>query len=333
MQWVRQERPERTRALAYQMSDLQLHERLTLGSKPIERTQYLGKTVYIKRFDETMAPKANAGRPAQNRCTREIDIINRLVEITGLGGQLGQVALVDGRPEDGLLVTEEVPGLPLSEHVRGWRQDPSRLCEAMDLAGRWIRLFQGLSKQTGDTRRLGRISPIDLVEYCDIRIRGIQDHGYRWATPARRRRILEVLRDLTERSQDEALVWSHGDYAPNNMIWDGQVLTPIDFAMANLDRPLKDVSYFIHRLEMMPVYVPWRRWPTSRWTQAFLNGYGRPDAQRSPIYHALAIRHLLCRLQTYVERPPRNARQRAHNVWVRHQVRRRLLEQVVHAAV
>ena len=171
-----------------------------------------------------------------------------------------------------------------------------------------------------------------MVDYCQIRADRIRDSGYAWMTQRRRSMILSALarlRELAARDQ-EALTWSHGDYAPNNMIWDGRTLTPIDFAMANLDYPLKDVSYFIHRLEMLAIYAPHRRWPVDAWTRLFLAGYERPDAASAPTYRALSIRYWLCRLNTYVSRATRNEVQRWHARWVRQRVRTRLLA-AVHA--
>ena len=189
-------------------------------------------------------------------------------------------------------------------------------------------MFQDLAPNGVDSVRLGSSSPIDLVAYCDIRLDRLQVAGYRWMTNQRRRRIVDAVSHLCGTStEQDALTWSHGDYGPNNIVWDGRVLTPLDFAMANLDRPMKDVSYFIHRLEMLPVYWPFRRWPVAAWTRAFLRGYGRPNAEQTPIYRALHVRHLLCRLGTYVARPPRDSLQRAHNSWVRRRVRARLMSE------
>ena len=103
-------------------------------------------------------------------------------------------------------------------------------------------LFQSLSPLRGATDRIGFGSQTDLVEYCDIRLRALQDLGCDWATQAMRKRVEKTLSALCAASgnDDSRLVWSHGDYAPHNMIWDGSTLTPIDFAMANLDKPLKD---------------------------------------------------------------------------------------------
>ena len=92
-------------------------------------------------------------------------------------------------------------------------------------------------------------------------------------------------------------VWCHSDYGPYNIIWDHRTLTPIDFAGAGLDVPLADVTYLIHRLEMLPLRYPWRRWPLVRWRRACLRGYGMPKAESSPVYRALMARFLLSRLK------------------------------------
>jgi hypothetical protein len=124
---------------------------------------------------------------------------------------------------------------------------------------------------------------------------------------------------------DQEPVWCHHDYCAGNMIWNGRTLTVIDFGMAGPGVPLLDVTYFIHRIAMLRIYVPWKRWPVGAWTRAFLRGYGRPEAAASPMYQALMIRHLLCRLLTYVHKPPHGLKQRLHNPWVRRCVRTTLL--------
>ena len=85
---------------------------------------------------------------------------------------------------------------------------------------------------------------------------------------------------------------------------------------------------FDHRLEMLRVYRPWIRSPIALWKRAFLHGYGRADAESSPMYRALMIRHLLCRLLTYVRRPPANLKQWLHYKWVRWRVRERLVAEL-----
>ena len=94
--------------------------------------------------------------------------------------------------------------------------------------------------------------------------------------------------------------------------------------MATVDLALADVTYLIHRLEMQQIYRPWKCWPIGVWKRALLRGYGRDDAEISPMYRALMIRYRICRLLTYVRRSPRDLKQRLHDCWVRSILRYKL---------
>ena len=198
----------------------------------------------------------------------------------------------------------------------------------MYLAGYWLHRFQELAIARHEGQPIvSTLDPESLDAYCRIRLHSLRDYGYRWPNATEFTRIIERVAQLEDAAlpRDRHRVWAHADFAPGNIIWNGTKLTVIDLAMAHADRPLLDVTYFIHRLEMLRVYRPWKRWPIEFWKRAFLRGYGRPDAESSPMYRALMIRHLICRLHTYVRRPPRDLKQKLHDKWVRAVLRRKLL--------
>lgn len=263
------------------------------------------------------------------RTIREADVIGLLHNSGLFRGRLSVPQLASVEPDTATLVTAEILGSPLDGWVYAFHRSTlsGGRRRAIYLAGKWLKVFQTLRCCPGEGEQTGEYDPEDLVEYCDIRLRKLQSLGCGWVTVDLRDRVLRAVEQLRKKApeRDDRRVWCHGDYAPGNMIWDGRVLTPIDFAMANLGPPLLDVTYFIHRWEMLRIYFPWKRWPIELCKRAFLRGYGRPDAEESPMYRALMIRHLLCRLQTYVRRPPKNLKQRIHNAWVRRCVRTKLI--------
>ena len=303
------------------------------GRVAVQRTAYSkvdreardGRVVYLK------GDWGSTGEVIRARTKREAEVIGQLAEASQIGRRLGAVQLVSVDPSRATLVTEAAPGKPLSDYLlSSYRSVGPECLRDLWLAGKWLQVFQELPILPGDEIRISEHDPEDLVAYCDVRLKKIQSLGYKWLTETIRGRVLETVGRLVAGSPqgDQRRVWCHHDYAPGNVLWDGTTLTGIDFAMAGLDVPLVDATYFIHRLEMLPIYRPWKRWPIAAWKRAFLRGYGRPDAEASPMYEALMIRHLLCRLQTYVRRPPENLKQRLHNKWVRRCVREKLLRQL-----
>jgi len=291
----------------------------------VHRATVDGQPVYLKQH----LPGGWLQTPeiVQTQAAREVEIVRRLASLPGLGGRLGTVKIVEADPGGALIVTEEAPGEPLERTLRhGPRKTLHGSClRALYLAGKWLRTFQTLSTDC-EVSVFAPSDPEDLLEYCDLRLKTLKELGYFWPNDPVRRQVLQWLGQRVEATAKEQLqkVWCHGDYGPANLIWDGHVLTPIDFATCKLDLPLVDVAYLIHRLEMLPVQFPWRRWPVTLWRKACLRGYGAADAEQSPIYDALMVRHLLCRLQTLVRRPPAGRRQAWHNAWMRRWVRAKL---------
>ena len=295
-------------------------------SSRVVREMRAGGAVYVKQYTE--GPWGRTAKVVQERAARELDLINRLSASGALGGRLGLPLIVECDVEAARLVTAEISGRPLEECLRpkGSSQVRKGNVRAMFLAGRWLQRFQQLQVRAGDEVQISDRDPIDLTEYCDFRIEAIRE-ARGWPDARIRDGLLAGIRKLVSAAseEDRRLVWSHGDYAPGNLIWDGRMLTVIDFATARSMFPLLDVTHFVHRLEMLRVYRPWEAWPPlAVWRRAFLRGYGRPDAEASPMWQALMIRHLLCRLTTYALRPPRDAKQALHDRYVRWWLRRRL---------
>jgi len=291
----------------------------------IQREAVAGQSAYAKQYTPTGWLQTH--EIVQAQAAREVEIVNRLASLPQMGGRLGVMKILEADASRARVVTQEVPGSPLQDVLRRARaKDQLTGClRALYLAGKWLRAFQSLSTEQR-TAVPTPDEPDDLVAYCDLRLSTLTELGYRWPDPQTRRSVLDWVRRRIDRTPDEQLrrVWCHGDYGPANMIWDGRVLTPIDFAMCRLGLPLADLTYLVHRLEMFSIQFPWRRWPVTLWTRACLRGYGDPECDRLPIYEALTLRHLLCRLQTLVRRPPAGRRQKWHNAWVRGRVLARL---------
>ncbi len=307
-------------------------QRQTRPASTICQTVLAGTAVYVKR--QTAGQWGADAAVLRARATREADVIQR-VEKSGLfESRLGTLHLVSADPEQAQIVTEKVPGQPLDEWLAGpYRRSlrPQSL-RALFLAGRWLRQFQTLTAFPSDEGHFSANDPEDLLEYCRVRLQTIRECGYPWPDARARRQLEETVSELLSRAtlDDRRRVWGHGDYQPGNILWDGRKLTAIDFGMASLRMPLSDVTAFLHRLEMLRVYSPWKHWPVECWQHVFLWGYGRPMAARSPLFKALMIRHWLCRLQSFVRRPTPTLKDRLHNAWIRRCARQRLAAAIAH---
>jgi tRNA A-37 threonylcarbamoyl transferase component Bud32 len=311
-------------------SDLRNESRLT---SRIRREHRGGETVYCKEYLEGDWGRTDA--VVRGRTEREVRLVDRLHASGAFDRRLGLIRIVSADPEHGCLVTAEVPGRTLErlirERHRSGRVEQQR---AMLLAGRWLRQFQPIELNADDRNPISELDPDDLVAYCRVRLSTLEGHRGRRPSPKMVDRLLRRVGALVNQSDesDRRMVWAHADYTLGNMIWDGHRLTPIDFAMAHADRPLLDVTYFIHRLQMLRVYRPWRRLPIAMWKRAFLRGYGRPDAEQSPMYQALMIRHRICRLHAYARRTPRDWKQAVHDRYVMWWLRRGLAREAAKSA-
>ncbi|MCO8122497.1 aminoglycoside phosphotransferase family protein [Stieleria sp. TO1_6] len=259
------------------------------------------------------------------RAQREVDLIKLMADSDAFGGPLGVVRIEQCDPQKATISTFEIPGKSLDQWIKRSAQAKTTQT-AVELAGRWIRAFQSLPLTKNANKRFSEYDPESIRDYCELRLNSLKGYGYSWPDTAMRERILERIGDLENNCSDadQQDVWVHADFAPGNIMWDGETVTGIDFAMARSGRPLDDATYFIHRLEMQEVYRPWRSFPVQQWRSGFLREYGRPDAADSAMYQLLMAKHLVCRLHTYVRRPATSHKQAIHDVWVRQVLRRKL---------
>ena len=303
---------------------LRLDETQNRESSTIVRTVQSGRVVYQKRY--LHGDLGLTEDVVRRRFERECKLNDRL-HASGLFSQrLGIVPIISTEPAQALLVMGEVPGCPLETLIFNQFRQPNReSLRAFFLAGRWLQQFQKLGMTNADCEVISDLNSHNLVEYCKLRLTKLVE-VYKYLNLSLIERLLNRLDYLVCQSDesDRRFVWSHGDYALGNIIWDGRTLTPIDFGMAQGDFPLADVTYLIHRLEMQQIYRPWKHWRVGIWKRALLRGYGRDAAEMSPMYRALMIRHQICRMLTYVRRPPRDIKQRLHDCWVRGTLRYKL---------
>jgi len=260
----------------------------------------------------------------------EVEVIARLSGSGLLGGRLGLIEVVDYDIEGTRIVTKKIEGDSIEAALASgrWRRNPREFTRVFYLAGRWLKKFQMLPTSGIDFVAWPG-SPSDLIEYCGIRLEILKSLGSEWARRFRSR-ILDWLELQVRRTPSEwtKSVLCHHDYAPFNIVWDGRTLTPIDFASCGLGSPLADLTYLIHRLQMMSIESPWKKWDVALWRRACLRGFGARNIERSPIFRALTVQHCLSRLKKYHERKPVGLIASIHNRWCCFSVKR-----TIHALV
>ena len=298
----------------------QLEQRV---SSQIRRTLREGSVVYEKQY--VTNDWDDDQEVVRQRAWREVRLLRKIAESEQFGGRLGVVRVADSDPDVAAIATFEIAGVSLGQFVLEDKKAATDLVPWF-LAGRWLRQFQSLPLTHQPSETISKKDPTDIVDYCDVRLGSLADYNYKWPSEPARKALLQVLGDLRNRCKKNEIkqVWVHADYAPGNLMWDGRVLTPIDFAMVRAGTSLEDATYLIHRIEMHCVYRPWLRLPVKAIRRSILRGLGVPTADQSAPYQMLMLKHQICRLHTYVRRPAKNFKQALHDRWVRTVLRRRL---------
>lgn len=299
----------------------------------VERLERDGRGVYVKRFHTggwQQSPEI-----VQARIAREADLLDRMRQAWGgVSDRLGRVECLEADPAALRMTLAEVPGeMLLAQLVHSSRRRNSAISSVPALlAGRWLRAFQQLPQTAADALPLND-DPDDLVEYCVLRLDRLRQQRPEWLSADDGRRVQVLLARLLAQASAHDLrrVWSHADFYPGNIIWDGRSLTPIDLSMCRLDYPLADLTYFVHCLYVLRMQFPWGRWPVQAWEAAILRGFGRPAAVNEPMYRALMIRQMLCKL-TGLARDRAGGIAGLHNAWIAGRARARFASLVAQAS-
>ncbi|QEF99614.1 Phosphotransferase enzyme family protein [Stieleria maiorica] len=262
----------------------------------------------------------------RRRAADELTLLNQLAASGLFKGRLGLLQIAASDPDAAMIATHEIPGASLDQYVMQGGDVVHNLAPWF-LAGRWLKAFHSIPLTERATEATSRRDPTDMVEYCGLRLDSLAEYGYNWPKTSLRHSFLETIAELQRQVNATRYqrVWVHSDFSPGNLMWDGRTLTPIDFAMVSDGHPLADATYLIHRIEMHRVYRPWLRLPSHAIRRAVLRGLGLTESDHAAAYRMLMIKHLICRLHTYVRRPANSVKQAVHDRWVRGMIRRRLL--------
>jgi len=308
------------------MTVLSLHKtslpnKLPVANSAVECLTEQGQTLYRKQYLATGWQQTPEVVRLQAR--QEVDLLQRLAATQVFRGRLGLLQVVDFDPDLPRLTTAAVSGTNLQDAIldANLRTRRSRLTRALFLAGRWVRRFQTVT--AGWTAAAtDPTDPGNFLDYCRLRLETLAFLDDPWAAPAKLAQARDWLARKYARVSPSVKrqVWAHCDYGPFNLMWNGECLTPLDFTRATSQDKWQDVTYLIHRLELLPAQFPWKRFPLRLWKSAILRGYGAPEIEQHPYYALLMFRHLLCRLQSLVRQPCVGWKRQLHNAWVRRQV-------------
>jgi aminoglycoside phosphotransferase (APT) family kinase protein len=201
------------------------------------------------------------------------------------------------------VVTERAEGDTLLElmHRRArWFPSPAtrrQLAFQLEAVGQWLKAFQ--SADTDDRR----VSPVELVEYVDVRLKRLVSHLV--VTASMRQGILEHLRGLAAEvpAADLREVTLHGDLAPANVLVAGERVVVLDFAMVSRGSYLHDISRLHMQLGILQAKPSFRPFVIRDLQAALLRGFGLPVAHTHPLFRLLCVLHRINHFGTLSLRP------------------------------
>lgn len=209
-------------------------------------------------------------------------------------------------PQLGVSITPAVEAPSLGEIVerqsRWWhigRRDQPVAETGCFLAGQWLREAQaGLSQ--GDAVRTAD----QLEQAFTVRLERLAGERSIISSHDAAAILTWVRATIREMSRDEALTtFAHGDYAPGNLLFDGQALWVLDFSVVHANTRLHDVTRFYHQLWLLTFKPGVSRATVRAWQTAFLEGYGARGLPGTPGFRLFLARHALAHLTGRAKRP------------------------------
>ena len=270
----------------------------------------------------------------RQRVARDFETTCRVHASMAAHGDLGTVPPVACYPEHLAIVTEEVVGQTLLDHLRNaaaWFPTEERLghlADDMRRVGRWLRAFQ----QTEP--RAGRVSLDELRAYIDHRLQRLANAPGSRFTAQSRRDVLCCVDALSREVPADELreVPIHADLAPGNILIAGGRVVVLDFAMSRRGSFLHDLTRLALQIEMLGVKPYFKRAVLARLTAALIDGYGESVTVEGPLFRLLTLLHRVNQLTGLtINSAPTPAA--VYNGFVRRHHRRRIADEVRLASV
>ncbi|MEW6096850.1 MAG: hypothetical protein AB1567_10050 [bacterium] len=159
--------------------------------------------------------------------------------------------------------------------------------------GKWLRIFQKITQK----EKNGKLNLDSIIEYVDIRMKKMADNPNVKFSKILREEVIKYFEKQKRCIKDSDLIISgiHGDFAPVNIIIDGDRIICSDFNMSMYGSTYHDLTRFYHQLQLF-LYKPIFRPKTIlRLQKSFLGGYGvELDIISQPIFKLFMIQHVIC---------------------------------------
>ena len=209
---------------------------------------------------------------------------------------LGVSRVVASFPDLLALVTERCPGTGLDRVLRRLAivrsgKAMNRAVAAFSRVGEWLRRFQaGVPVRNPAIRK-------DYREYLDIRLRALAASARSGFTDDHRRTLLHVFETVRRQvdAADLALVATHADLCPANVLVRDGGVTVVDFAMSSDGNRYVDLAHLALHLRLLG-----RRWRlgsvVNRLERALLEGYNPDLGADAPLLKLMMVQHSACYL-------------------------------------
>jgi Ser/Thr protein kinase RdoA (MazF antagonist) len=227
--------------------------------------------------------------------TREYQATLALYETLRQDDEIGAVRPIACLPEHRALVTEEVPGRPLSHFLRQADTLTNELESVAARVGRWVRTYQMIGG------RSERVALDERRSYLDHRLQllvgRVLSAAERQASLARFDELACAIGPSVPGTR------IHADFSPTNIIVgpEGRV-TVLDFTMAKTGTRHHDLSHAYFHLDLMSARHQ-QRAPIFRALQrSMLEGFDPALDARDALFRMMLMQHAVCHVALLAER-------------------------------
>ena len=266
------------------------------------RASCLAGHAFLKLFK----PKdPSAGVDLHARVSRDFETVRAVYEYLSRWDDVGAVRPIACYADLLAIVTEEAGGPTLLEYLEShaaWLPGAARMADleaTMTASGRWLNRFHGFDA------REGCVALGSLLDYVDVRLRRLVDHGA--ITGQYRNRIVSHLNRLAAdiAPADLREVAIHADLAPTNMLVCDTRIVVLDFAMAARGSYLHDISRLFLQLDVLRAKPRYRPHVIDALQAALLRGLDPALTAGHPLFRYLLMLHRINHLGTLALRRER----------------------------